>query len=102
MVFIVKHVDLRKDDRPIKKVKKGERYTNNDLKHSKNQAAYVFKEKSFILQQVSNGLVGEKHRKLVQFATLFHALKHGKPMFHYEVHKNLFDLLNLEENTKMH
>jgi hypothetical protein len=49
MVFIVKHVDLRKDDRPIKKVKKGERYTNNDLKHSKNQAAYVFKEKSFIL-----------------------------------------------------
>jgi len=31
--------------------------------------------------QVINGLVDEKHRKLVQFVTLFHTLKHDMPMF---------------------
>jgi hypothetical protein len=31
--------------------------------------------------QVINGLVGEKHRKLDQFVTLFHTLKHDKPVF---------------------
>jgi len=49
-----------------------------------------------------NGLASEKHTKLVQFATLFHTLKHGRPMFEYEVHKDLFDFLNFEENPKMH
>jgi hypothetical protein len=34
---------------------------------------------------------------------LFHILKHGKPMkFKYEAHKELFDFLNLEENSNMH
>ncbi len=33
---------------------------------------------------------------------LFHILKHGKPMFEYEVHKFLFLFWNLEENPKMH
>ncbi len=31
--------------------------------------------------QVINELVGEKHRKLNQFATLLHLLKHDRPMF---------------------
>jgi hypothetical protein len=43
-----------------------------------------------------------KHNKLVQFATLFHKLKHGGPMLGYEAHKDLFDFLNLEKNPKMH
>jgi hypothetical protein len=47
-------------------------------------------------------VVGEKHKKLIKFATLFHALKHGSPMLEYEAHKELFDFLNLEENPKMH
>jgi len=47
-------------------------------------------------------LAGEKRRELVQFATLFHTLKHGRPMFKYEAHKELFDFLNFEENPKMH
>ncbi len=51
---------------------------------------------------MTNGLVGEKHKKLVQFATLFHTLKHGMPMFEYEAHKDLFDFMNLENNHKMH
>ncbi len=86
----------------MKGVKKGEWYTNNHYKHSRNHAAYVFKGKNIILQQASNGLVGEKHRKLVQFATLFHTLKHGRPMLEYEVHKDLFDFLNFDKNPKMH
>jgi hypothetical protein len=49
-----------------------------------------------------NWLVGVKHNKLVQFATLFHTLKHGGPMFEYEAHNDLFDFLNLEKNPKMH
>jgi hypothetical protein len=46
-------------------------------------------------------LAGEKLKKLVQFTTLFHTLKHGRPMLEYEAHKELFDFLNLEENPKM-
>jgi hypothetical protein len=62
----------------------------------------LLKGKYIYLQQVSNGIVGEKRRKLVQFVTLFHTLKHGKPLLEYEAHENLFDFLNLEENPKMH
>jgi hypothetical protein len=51
---------------------------------------------------VTNGLVGERHRKLVQFATLFHTLKHGMLMFEYEIHKDLFDFLNFEKSPKIH
>jgi hypothetical protein len=40
---------------------------------------------------MNNGLAGEKHKALVQFATLFFTLKHGRPMLEYEVHKDLFD-----------
>ncbi len=51
---------------------------------------------------MSNWLVHEKHKKLVQFVRLFHTLKHGRPMLEYEAHKDLFDFLNFEENPKMH
>jgi len=54
------------------------------------------------LLQIINGLVGEKHKNLVNIATLFYALKHGMPMLEYDIHKNLFDFLNFEENPKMH
>jgi hypothetical protein len=50
----------------------------------------------------TNGLASEKHKIFVQFATLFYTLKHGRPTLEYEVHKDLFDFLNLEENPKMH
>jgi hypothetical protein len=51
---------------------------------------------------MTNELASEKHKKLVQFAILFHTLKHGRPMLEYEAHKDLFDHLNLEENSKMY
>ncbi len=51
---------------------------------------------------MTNGLVGEKRKKLVQFATLFHTLKHGMPMLQYDAHNDLFYFMNLEENPKMH
>jgi hypothetical protein len=37
-----------------------------------------------MLQQVINGVVVEKHIKLIQLATLFHTLKHGMPMLECE------------------
>ncbi len=86
----------------MKRVKKGEWYINKDCKQKKNEVVYASKGKEFILQQVINGLVGEKHKKLVQFATLFHTLKHGRPMLEHEDHKDLFDRLNVEENFKMY
>ncbi len=86
----------------MKGVKKIECYVSKDCKHNKNKATYAFKGKESILQQVTNGLVGEKCKILVQFATLFYTLKHGKPMLEYEIHKDLFEFLNLEENPKMH
>ncbi len=97
-----KHANQRKTNRPMKGVKKGEWYISNDCKHNKNQVAYAYEGKDSILQEVFNGLVGEKHRKLVQFVTLFHTFKHGRPMFEYEVHKDLFEFLNFKENPKMH
>jgi hypothetical protein len=60
-----KHVSRKKVNRPMKGAKKGECYINNDCKHNKNQVAYAFKGKKSILQKVSNGLVGEKRKKLV-------------------------------------
>ncbi len=59
-----------------------------DCKHVKNETTYACKGKELMLQQVANGVVG-KHKKLIQFATLFHVLKHGRPMFAYEAHKEL-------------
>lgn len=82
--------------------KKGIWYTNKDHKHNKNETTYASKGREFILQQVINEFVGEKHNKLVQFITLFHTLKHGRRMFEYEIHKDLFEFLNLEEDPKMH
>ncbi len=65
-----KHANWRKTNKPMKGVKKGEWYTSNDCKHNKNQTAYAFKGRKFVLQ-MTNGLVGERHKKLVQFATMF-------------------------------
>jgi hypothetical protein len=97
-----KHLNKRRANKPMKRVKKGEWYVNKECKHKKIEIVYASKGKEFILQQVTNGLAGEKHKKLVQFATLFHTLKHARPMLEYEVHKDLFDHLNLEKNSKMY
>jgi hypothetical protein len=51
---------------------------------------------------MTNGLVGEKHKKLVQFVSMFHTLKYGMLMLEYEAQKDLFDFLNIEESPKMH
>jgi len=85
----------------MKGMKKGEWYINNNCEHSKNQIAYASKRKKSILYQVTNGLVHEKRKKLVEFATLFHTLKHGRPTYEYEVHKDLFDFLNFENSPKI-
>lgn len=98
-----KHVHWRKFNKPMKGVgKKKQWYTNKDYKHIKNEVVYVSKRKEFTFQQVTNGLVSENHKKQVQFVTLFHTLKHGKQMLKVDVHKDLFDFLNLENNLKMH
>ncbi len=97
-----KHVSKRKLDKPMKGVEKIEWYISKDCKHNKNETTYASKGKEFVLQQVTNGLAGEKCKILVQFATLFYPLKHGRPMLEYEAHKDFFDFLNLKENPKMH
>ncbi len=83
-------------------MKKGFGTWLKDCKHAKNETAYACKGRESILQKVANGVVGEKQRKFIQFAIIFHTLKHGKPMLEYETHIELFDFLNLEENPKMH
>jgi hypothetical protein len=49
----------------MKRVKKGEWYTNNDYKHNKNVVTYDCKGKESILQQFTTRLASEKRRKLV-------------------------------------
>lgn len=60
-----------------------------DYKHAKNGTTCARKGRELVFQQVANGVMGEKHKKLIQFVTMFHTLKHGKPMLEYEVHKEL-------------
>jgi len=67
----------------MKRVKKIEWYIRKDCKHSNNEATYDSKGKEFVLQQVTNGLVGVKRKILVQFARLFYTLKHGRLMLEY-------------------
>jgi hypothetical protein len=59
-------------------------------------------DKELVLQLIANGVVGEKCKKLIQFATLVHTLQHGKLMLEYNAHKKLFDSLNLKNDPKMH
>jgi hypothetical protein len=69
-------------------MKKGKWYTSKDCKHARNEVAYASMGKELVLQLIANGVVGEKCKNLVQFATLFHTLQHGKPMLEYNVHKS--------------
>jgi hypothetical protein len=49
--------------------------------------------------QVTNGIVREKTRKLVQFTIVLHLLQQGCPMFEYEsMMKVLFELLEVPRN----
>ncbi len=61
-----KYVEELKVDRLMKRVKKGKWYPNKDCKHIKMKLFMFLKGG----HQVINGLVGEKHRKLNQFATI--------------------------------
>ncbi len=67
-----------------------------------NKVDHASKGMESVLQQVNNGLIGEKCKTLAWFATLFHTLKYGRPMFDYGAHKDLFVFLNLQESPKMH
>lgn len=69
-----------------KGVKKGQWYTFKNCKHV--QATHTCKIRSW--QYYNNYLRGWWQFfciKLIQFATLFHTLKHGKPILDYESHK---------------
>ncbi len=69
-----------------KGVKKGRRYTFKICKHF--QATHICKIGSW--QHYNKCLRvwwQKKCIKLIQFATLFHTLKHGKPILDYESHK---------------
>jgi hypothetical protein len=67
-----KHANWKKAEKNMKGMKKGEWY-----KHNKNVITYACKGRESVLQQVTIGLASEKCKKLVQFTTLFHTLKHG-------------------------
>ncbi len=77
-------------------MKKGKWYTSKDCKHARNEAAYASMyasmDKESVLQLIANGVVGEKCKKLMQFAILFHTLQHNKPTLEYDAHKEIFDL----------
>jgi hypothetical protein len=69
-------------------------YTQN-----KNEVACRFKDRESMLQLITNGWWGET-QKLVQFATLFHFLKHGKTTLEYKAHKQLLIFLILMKSPK--
>jgi len=61
------------------------------------------KEVSLFCSMLLLGWLVKKVRSwFIQFATLFHTLKHGRPMVEYEAHKELFDFLSFEKNSKIH
>ena len=87
-----KHMDKRRalQDLPKKGLKKGQLYWETNNKHVKNMVLFASWKPQFVLELVNNTMVGENRRKLVQFSTLFHVLKRGRPMVEFEQQRELF------------
>jgi hypothetical protein len=101
--FFYKHVGHRIFFKNIGiNVKKGDWYYSKDSMHSKNYKLFVSRNHESIASQVAKGVVGEKGRKVVQFATMLHLLQQGHPMLEYEALKHLFQFLQMLENNNKH
>jgi hypothetical protein len=80
-------------DLPKKDLKKGQTYWETNNKHVKNMALFASRKPQSVLELVNNTMVGENRQKLVQFSTLFHVLKRGRPMVEFEQLRELLQHL---------
>jgi hypothetical protein len=85
---------------------KGKWYYTKSCKHVKNHVKNHFELTSHscqtITQQIANGIVGKKVKRVRYFAIVLHMLQQGRPMFEYESMKVLFMFLVVPRNKKNH
>ena len=99
---LTKHAGRRRADRDIPGVaNRGEYYYSRDCAHAKNAVLYASRGPQTVAQMAQNE-AGERSRKRVQFATIFHILAQGRPMLEYESLNLLFNFLQVRHLPKKH
>jgi hypothetical protein len=83
-------------------MKKGEWYYTKSCKHVMNHVELASHNCQTIAQQVTNGIVRKKTRRVMYFSIVFHMLQQGHPMFEYESMRVLFVFLVVPRNRKKH
>jgi hypothetical protein len=78
-----KHAGRRKALCDSAKLKKGEYYYLGQNQHIQNEQIYYARAGESILDKVAAGFTQERKKKMVQFRTMFHLLKLGRPMRDY-------------------
>ncbi|KAG0574823.1 hypothetical protein KC19_VG294800 [Ceratodon purpureus] len=101
---ILKHAGRRKakKDLPHLGVKEGEFYVSENCKHAANTRLYRTRSKDSVELLVVKGMRGERARKKIQFAVIFHLLSQGRPMLEYEASHSLFKYLLVPGLPKLH
>jgi hypothetical protein len=80
IISLWKHAKRRKALTAFGRVKKGEFYFLSTNQHVKNEHVFFARHRSSVIQQVVQGQVVERRRKLVQFHVFFWLLTKGRPM----------------------
>lgn len=99
---LTKHAGRRKALKDMRGIaRKGEYYYSKDCAHAKNAVLYAQRNHQTVHQLVQNE-GGERSRKRVQFATVFHVLQEGRPMLEYESLNRLLNFLRVPHMPKKH
>jgi hypothetical protein len=83
-------------------VKKGDHYFLSSNQHIRNERVFFACHTTSIVQQLIQGQLVEKKKKLVQFQMLFWLLPEGRPMTQYAAFKELLTQLSLPNFPHKH
>jgi hypothetical protein len=97
-----KHAGRRKALCDSAKLKKGEYYYLEQNQHIKNKQIYYARTGESILDKVAVGFTQERKKRMVQFRTMFHLLKLGRPMRDYSACQELYNALNVPHQLHKH
>jgi len=100
-----KHCGRRKATTSFGKVKAGDYYFLSNNVHVRNEKIFFArsgKAGDTVVQQVAQGAIRERKRKMVQFRGILWLLMQGRPLAQYEMMKDLFELLGVPDLPKKH
>ena len=82
-------------------IKKGQHNIAKNCKHLRYERLYAAKDTMTVAQQLAK-VKGERVRKRMQFATIFHLLLEGRPMLEYTAIEPLLNFLDVPKLPKQH